>query len=288
MTSMTGYAYLEYADSEYSLSVELKAYNNRYLDIGVYLPGDLSSLEPKIRKRCAGKIGRGKLECVIRYRAFDTQRILSVDEGFVRSLSEKLNRLREVANIEDSPQLGDLLRFEEVLREDRDIDAAEVLDRITPVLEETLGELDAARIAEGEATDRIVRTHLETVKTLVAAISGHSESLETSITENIRKRFREVLGDEVGEERILAETAVLLIKFSIDEEISRLTGHLEVFEKTLKESGQIGKKLDFLCQELHREINTIGSKSPLYEINRRIVEAKDAIEKIREQLRNVE
>jgi uncharacterized protein (TIGR00255 family) len=96
------------------------------------------------------------------------------------------------------------------------------------------------------------------------------------------------MGDRVDEQRVLAETAVLLVRFSINEEISRLSGHLNEFEKITREGGAVGKKLDFLCQEINREINTIGSKSTILEINRAVIEAKNSLENIREQLRNVE
>ena len=122
----------------------------------------------------------------------------------------------------------------------------------------------------------------------VTLIEQQAATLDRLVRENVRERFEEVLGNRVDEDRILAEIAALLVKFSIEEEIARLHGHLAAFDDALASDGPVGKKLDFLCQELNREVNTIGSKSPLYEINEQVVEAKDAIENMREQLRNVE
>ena len=121
-------------------------------------------------------------------------------------------------------------------------------------------------------------------------VIARSERLHSTanLIENVRTRFESVLGNRIDEDRVLAETAALLVKFSIDEEISRLTGHLTAFRETAEQRVPVGKKLDFICQELNREINTVGSKSTVYEINCRVVDGKDALEKIREQLRNVE
>ena len=135
---------------------------------------------------------------------------------------------------------------------------------------------------------RSLLEHRSALDRCIGVISDRADSMEEHVTGTVRKRFDEVLGERVEEDRILAEIGSLLIRFGIDEELSRLRGHLEAFDEGMRSDRPIAKKLDFICQELNREINTIGSKSPLYEINRSVVEAKEAIEKMREQLRNVE
>ncbi len=119
-------------------------------------------------------------------------------------------------------------------------------------------------------------------------VAGHAPALERSIADNLRSRFAELLGNAVDENRILAETAVLLMKYTISEELARLRAHLEEFRSEAARNAAPGKKLDFLCQEINREINTIGSKSPILEVSRAVVSMKDALENVREQLRNVE
>ena len=112
--------------------------------------------------------------------------------------------------------------------------------------------------------------------------------LEEHVKANVRERFSQILGDTLPEDRVLAEIASLLLKYGIEEEISRLKGHLEAFRRIMEGDEAVGKKLDFMCQEIQREVNTIGSKSTMLEVNHMVVDAKDAVEKIREQLRNVE
>jgi uncharacterized protein (TIGR00255 family) len=124
----------------------------------------------------------------------------------------------------------------------------------------------------------------ESVKT----VSARAPELEISIKENLHTRFKELLGDKIDDNRILAETAVLLMKYTISEELSRLSAHLTEFRLETERNPSPGKKLDFLCQEINREINTIGSKTPLLEVSMAVIEMKNALENIREQLRNVE
>ena len=149
-------------------------------------------------------------------------------------------------------------------------------------------DFDKERTREGLQTHRALSHHRSSVGDSLQVIEKLAGKLEETITISVRQRFESVLGNRIDEDRVLAEIGTLLVKFSIDEEISRLHGHLAAFDETIESRGPVGKKLDFLCQELNREINTIGSKSTIYEINRTVVEAKDAIEKMREQLRNVE
>ena len=156
------------------------------------------------------------------------------------------------------------------------------------MLNEAYDEFDASRLREGAVTKQDILGHLAVLKAATGLFQERSRDLEALIQSNLRERFDQVMGNRMDEDRVLAETAVLLVKFSIDEEISRLTGHLDAFADIADSDGPVGKKLDFICQEVNREINTVGSKSTLYEINQRVVDAKDSLEKIREQLRNVE
>ncbi|HDQ13193.1 MAG TPA: DUF1732 domain-containing protein, partial [Sediminispirochaeta sp.] len=130
--------------------------------------------------------------------------------------------------------------------------------------------------------------NIESLTATLETIESHSDALEGQIKNDLTRRFQELVADNYDENRILAETAVLLMKYSIGEETVRMRSHIEQFRRYMGEKTGVGKKLDFICQELNREINTIGSKSNIVEINQAVVEAKDALEKIREQLRNVE
>ncbi|NBF40845.1 MAG: DUF1732 domain-containing protein [Spirochaetes bacterium] len=145
-----------------------------------------------------------------------------------------------------------------------------------------------ARAREGESTREDIASQLKRIREVVDELERRAPELEAALRQNVTERFDEVLGEQVNEDRVYAEIASLLIKHSINEELVRLRAHLKSFEETISTEGAVGKKLDFFCQELNREVNTVASKSFASDVNRRVVEAKDAVENIREQLRNVE
>ena len=161
-------------------------------------------------------------------------------------------------------------------------------DIIFSMLEKTFEQYDENRIREAEKTADDINSKLGVIEKTVNKIEECAETLEEDIKNNLREKFKDLLGDKIDETRIYTETAVMLVRFSINEEIVRLKSHIEGFRKTL-DSGStlVGKKLDFICQEMNREINTIGSKSIKIEINQAIIDARDALENIREQVRNI-
>lgn len=285
---MTGYARRESELGGDYLVIEVKSFNNRYLDIGVNVPFFLSALESRIRTIISGVANRGKVECNIRYRQNQTTNLFEFDEEATRLLAQSLRAACNAAGINEPITLADLLRYDELIRQEQIIDVEIIWERISAELISAVEILDEERAREGLRTCDSVVEHRTSVGRCLSLIEKLSATLEETITSSVRQRFEAVLGNRIDEDRVLAEIGALLVKFSIDEEISRLNGHLAAFDSGVESSGPVGKKLDFLCQELNREINTIGSKSSIYEINRSVVEAKDAIEKMREQLRNVE
>ncbi|MDR3019570.1 MAG: DUF1732 domain-containing protein, partial [Treponema sp.] len=159
---------------------------------------------------------------------------------------------------------------------------------VQPLLEEAIKIFCAEREREGNHTKKDVLANLGIIESSLGVITSFAPVIETNIKENIKSRFTELLGNQVDENRALAETAVLLLKYTISEEISRLNSHLKEFKAEIEVNARPGKKLDFLCQEINREINTIGSKSAIIEVSAEVVKMKEALENIREQLRNVE
>lgn len=288
MTGMTGYAYTEFQSDRRSGSVEVKGYNNRYLDISVNLPGKLSPLEPRIRDLVNTHVARGRVEVSVRIRELSENAEVSVDQELARSYAAKLRELAEATGIADSLTVSDLLGLEGVLSVERTVDAEEYYAFLLPSLQQSLKVFVESRESEGTAVKRMVEGQLTDIETLVDRLVEHAADLEAHIRGTIRKRFEEVVPEAVDDSRILSETAVLLVKYSIQEEIDRLRFHLDACRTLLEESEAVGKKLDFLCQEIGREINTIGSKSIIPEINACVVDAKNALENIREQIRNVE
>ena len=285
---MTGYAYHETAAADMTVSVEIKGYNSRFLDLGIYLPSWLSSLEPGIREYISSRFGRGKVELTIRIKEHNGVLKVSVNTAAALAYYRAIEDLARNINVQEKPGLDLILGLEGVLETEKNRDSEKYREIIDPVLIAAADKFENERIREGRSTQEDIFLHLKTLEDSVRTISTYAPELEVSIKENLRKRFEEVLGNMVDENRVLSETAVLLMKYTISEEISRLSSHLGEFRSEAIANPVPGKKLDFLCQEINREVNTIGSKSPIPAVSRAVVEMKNALENIREQLRNVE
>ena len=291
MNSMTGYGYAERHDERFSAVVEVKSYNNRYLDINCSLPGILSQLEAQIRDRLAAAARRGRVEVFVRFRDDEEDLTVTVDKSVVNGYLKAFAELRAHAGIHEEVRLDHLLSREGVLKSERMVDADRAWSVIEPLLGEALQDFASSREAEGRRLALDIESQLEKIDQCVQAFETYAGEIEETIRNGLQSRLTEVLGDQIDENRVLSEVAVQLTRFSINEEIVRLRAHLDSFREIGfggEPEGPVGKKLDFLCQELNREINTTGSKSILVEVNQQVVQAKDALENVREQLRNVE
>jgi uncharacterized protein (TIGR00255 family) len=285
---MTGYAFREIQKEELSLSVEIRGYNSRFLEMYVNVPSMLSGLEPWIRTCLGERIGRGKVEITFRLRDYGGNINVSVNIEAARAYQKAIDDLAEALGSGEKAGLSLILGMEGILESDKKRDDDHFRKIIEPVLQEALDDFEAERVREGRHTEEDILKYLSEMETSLHAVVSIAPALENSIKENLRSRFTELLGDKIDENRILAETAVLLMKYTISEEISRLSSHLEEFRAETARDQSPGKKLDFLCQEINREINTIGSKTPQLEVSREVLRMKNALENIREQLRNVE
>lgn len=288
MKSMTGYGYVEFRDHAVHLVLELKSYNNRYLDLSMSLPPYLTRLEGRLREFLMARVARGRVELYMRVTDLEENLDIIVDRQTVSNYVRVLHELAETASIPANITLDHLLSLEGVLKTERNPDIDSYWRLVEPHLDELFGEFETTRLREGAATEADVYVNLGIVERCLATIEGFSSELEEQIKNNLKARFQEMMGDGVDETRIMSETAVLLVKSAIGEEIARIRAHLGHFRDIMGRDEPLGKKLDFVCQELGREINTIGSKSAIMEVNQAVIEVKDALEKIREQLRNVE
>jgi len=288
MISMTGYAYREKAGQDVSVSVEIKSYNNRYLEVNVNLPPFLSMLEIKIREQLTANCGRGKVEVFVRVREHNVPVSISVNTNAAKAYYDAINVLANDLGIEEKPSLSALLQMDSVLEIEKNRDEMRYWQEIEPLLREAVQAFCLEREREGKHTEKDILANLEKIESSSKNISSFVPIIENSIKENIKSRFAELLGGQVDENRVLAETASLLLKYTISEEVSRLSSHLTEFRVETQKNPRPGKKLDFLCQELNREINTIGSKSAIIEVSGEVVKMKEALENIREQLRNIE
>lgn len=288
MKSMTGYAYREFRDDRVSLSVEIKGYNNRFLEVFINLPPFLSMLENRIRDYVASRCERGKIELSLRLKELATDVSVSIDKNAAQAYYQAICELAETLQIDEKPKLHTILGMEGMLQIDKIRDPERYWLLIEPILQSAMEQFEAERIREGKATEADILGHIASLEAAAAVVERHTPMLEAQIKENLRNRFAELLGDSIDENRVLAETAVLLMKYTISEEVARLKAHLAEFKSEVERNPAPGKKLDFLCQEINREVNTIGSKSPILEVSRAVVTMKDALENVREQLRNVE
>ncbi|MDR0525267.1 MAG: YicC family protein [Spirochaetaceae bacterium] len=301
---MTGYGYQEERNEEMFLSAEIKGYNSRFLEMTVNLPAQISGLDYEIRRYMAERCRRGKIEITLHLKEYDTEFSVSLNRGAVTAYLKAIAELRkitqdfflekETSGLEKPlPEMifeKDILTFlglERVLEIEKTGNKTAYWDRLEPVLRSAADQFEADRIREGKHTETAILSYLRDIESSVNIVVAQIPILEISIKENLKARFIELQKD-IDENRVLAETAVLLMKYSIAEEVSRVSAHLTEFRAEIGRNPSPGKKLDFLCQELNREINTIGSKTPVFEASRAVVAMKDALENIREQLRNIE
>ena len=288
MNSMTGYAFTEGTEGEMSLSVEIKGVNNRFLEITVTAPPWLSGLEPRVRAAVSGVCGRGRIDVAVRVREADTPLSVGINTSAAAAYMKAISALASALGIDGTIGVSQLIRMEGVLETERERDTERCLRALDPVLEEALAAFARERAREGKHTEDDILASVGRIEAALETVRRHVPALEAAIKENIGARFRELSSGGIDENRVLAETAVLLMKHTVAEEVSRLDSHLGEFRAEAARNERPGKKLDFLCQEINREINTIGSKSIAVEVSRAVVEMKEALENVREQLRNVE
>ncbi len=286
--SMTGFGHEEFSTGLLQGSLEIKSWNNRYLDISVSAPAWLSVLEPKMRDFTAARVTHGKIEIGLRARSLDVPVRASVDTEAARAVSEALRDLARATGIIEGPRLSDIIAIEGILGFERELDPERAWQEVFPVLESVFSAFDSSRLIEGAALERDIVNSLLRIEKGRESIAALAPSLEEGIKKQVRERFEELVGSAIDESRVLTEVASLLMKYTINEEIVRLGAHLVSFRRILADQATPAKKLDFLCQEMNREVNTIGSKSNMLAVSEAVVELKDALENIREQLRNIE
>lgn len=288
MKSMTGFGYSEFQDEKNHITINLKSYNNRFLDILVYLPPYIGQLEQKVRNFLSATIKRGRVELIMKVREMEEQVEVHLDTSIIHTYMDALRRLISEAGIGERINLSHLLRIEGILKPVKNYDIDVYWKKILPLLEDIFKQFEKSRCIEGARTEEYIKKLVKKIGANLLIIEKKVPDIEVKVRELLKKKFYELLGDEIDEGKVLTETALMLIKFDIKEEIARMTSHLKTFSDTLEEGSPVGKKLDFICQEINREINTIGSKSIFLEVSNAVICIKDAVETIREQLRNVE
>jgi uncharacterized protein (TIGR00255 family) len=288
MISMTGYAFQEKAGQDFSVSAEIKGYNSRFLDISINLPPFLSMFEGEIRRQINSCCGRGKIDVFIRVWGHNIPVNIKVNINTAKAYYDAINNLAKELALEEKCAVSTLLGMEGVIETEKNHDIECYWQKIDPLMQETVKLFCLEREREGKHTREDIIANLEKIEASLKTVKSFIPVIEKTLKENIKARFSELLMDKVDENRILAETASLLLKYTISEEISRLSSHLGEFRAETEKNSRPGKKLDFLSQEINREINTIGSKSAIVEVSGEVVRMKESLENIREQLRNIE
>ncbi len=288
MNSMTGFGYSEGEGAGVHMSVEIKSLNTRYLDMIVSTPPSLSILEGRIRENLQKLFIRGRLEVTVRVRDIEEQLSVTVDRSAAAAWKIAFESLSDILDGDQRVSLDMLVQQDGVLKVSRSRDSEAYWNLLEPMLTDSAVQVSEMRQREGVELARDINSQLTAIEKSMEKIRKWVPEVRREVEEGLRTRFREILGDDTGEQRILLETAAWIVKTDINEEIVRLVTHITAFLEESAALGAKGKKLDFLAQEMGREINTIGSKSPKAEVSREVVNMKDSLEKIREQLRNVE
>lgn len=290
LKSMTGFGMAERLIDGFNVKIQIKSVNHRYFDCSVKVPRYYMFLEDKIRTLAAGCISRGKVEIYasVEQKEQDDREIrlnAPVAQGYINALGEL-----EALGIENDITASSLARFNDIFKiEYKDIDEDAVFAMVKTVFEEAADEFLKMRAAEGERLKTALCSSLDKVLELVDVIERRSPESVREHREKLELRIRELLGGaEVDEARLLTEAAIFADKVCVDEEIVRLRSHVGEFSAALNSVKPVGKKLDFIVQEMNRESNTIGSKANDFENAKYVVELKSEIEKIREQIQNIE
>jgi uncharacterized protein (TIGR00255 family) len=288
IVSMTGFAAASAELPGASLVAELRSVNHRYLDLSLRLPDELRPLEPALREKLSARLKRGKVELRLGLNrtAPGGAARLAVDGARVDALAgaaaDVARRVPGAAPL----SVNEILRWPGVLAEPS-VDPATLAARASALVEEVAAELAAARAREGAKLAGVLSARCDDIAAEVARVAPRIPAAHTAYTEKLHARLREA-GLDPDEERLKQELALFATRIDIDEELERLTAHVAEFRRVLAAGGAAGKRLDFLAQELHREANTLGSKSVDAEVSRAALELKVLIEQIREQVQNLE
>ena len=288
MKSMTGYGHSIYKSSDYILEAEIKSYNNRYLDISHTINPLLSSYETYVDDEIKKTVSRGHLDVSLKLKTLSMPSELVLDENLLTQYKNSIERISTLTGAA-LPDAGFYTTLEGVISNTRTVDQDYYKEGVESATREALAMLDENKKREGEGTKKDLEKLGAKFKASLEIILSKKDEMEEYFKKILLEKYEELLGEKGKDDpRFLSEVAALLVKYSINEECSRLKVHLSEYDKLLESDESVGKKLDFLCQEMNREINTTASKSQMVEINLEVVKMKDALEDIREQARNIE
>ena len=289
--SMTGFGRCEVAENDRKFTVEIKSVNHRYLDVNIKMPKALGFFESSIRSELKSYISRGKVDVFISYEDFSEKTsVVRYNRDLAAEYLGYLRRMAQDFQLEDDVRVSVLARFPEIFTmEETGVDEEELWKELRRAVVGSARMFVDTRVAEGEHLKEDLLEKLEGMRRKVDFISERAPQIVEEYHRRLEERVRELLEDtSVDEGRLLTEVTIFADKVCVDEEIVRLCSHIETTRDTRQEGGAIGRKLDFIAQEMNREANTILSKSGNLEISNCAIELKTEIEKVREQIQNIE
>ena len=288
--SMTGFGRGRVENEGRIFTVEIKSVNHKYSEVNIRLPRMFNSFEDKIRSRIAGEISRGKIDVYISFENFSSKGInIKMNRDLAKEYLEELNSLAEDTGLSNNITALELSKFPEVLKIDEEDESEELAQDLMNALDEALKNFVKMREVEGEKLALDLEKRIDFVEQKVNEISEFSQTVVTDYMEKLENRIKELLKtDVVDKDRLAQEIVYFSDKSSIEEELTRLKSHISQFRVFLNGDSPIGKKFDFLVQEINRETNTIASKANCLDITNRVIEVKTEVENIREQIQNIE
>lgn len=291
MKSMTGYGRAEKTVENLDVLIEIKSVNHRYFEFSSRLPKAYGYLEIPLKNLIKEKVNRGKVEVsVFLYHPEGKKACVSVNNELAKGYVEALRAARNELNLGDDLTLSSLMQFSDIFNiQDVKEEEQQVIDFVVETASEALDSFIEMREKEGEALKKDISSKLDRIEELVKKVEEAAPSLTEKYFERLYTRLKTVLeSEEFDQQRIITEAAVFSEKVAVDEETVRLESHISQMRGLLELNIPVGKKLDFIVQEMNREVNTIGSKAMDVEITKTVVDMKSEIEKIREQIQNVE
>ena len=290
MKSMTGFGRAALESNGRNYVIEIKTVNNKYSDITVKAPKRFSFMEDKIRKQIANKITRGKIDVSISFFDFSSKsKNIVLNKEIAREYITQLREIADENNLSENISVVEIAKLPDILNSIDSNDDEEITNELVQCLNMAIENLIEMRKNEGENIKQDLLVRIERVQKLVDEITQNSKGIVEEYVNKLEKRVKEILKtDVVDEYRIAQEAVIYADKTSIEEELTRLNSHIVQFKELANSDGPVGKKLDFMIQEMNRETNTIGSKSGSGEITKDVIDLKVELEDIREQVQNIE
>ena len=288
MYSMTGYASKVYELENFTLQIDIRSLNSRYLDIRFRLPYALEVLEERLRKMLKSLVKRGKVDVSLKLKAHEQFELESL-----RTLIEKyysvLKRMQDEMDVHFQVTLSEILTLKSLINPEEETFYREIpVVEIENVFSDTLQAYQESRLREGELTKEEILHHIEFLEESLERVSTGYPAVVEKFKLQLRERIQELIDNTLDENRVMTEVGIFANKIDISEEVSRIRGHIGKMRGCVFSGESCGKELDFVIQELNREINTIGSKVPDYAVAEEVVNMKTCLEKIKEQVRNIE